>query len=70
MGKVNGIPRDNFVLFREECEWRFNNFDPKRQLSQSNKVLKKTWVSDMGQPLDLFSCGFAHCRTHGLHEIF
>lgn len=37
--KFNGVPRDNFVLFLKECEWRFNNPDPKRQLSQI-----KQWV--------------------------
>ena len=39
--KFNGVPRDNFVLFLKECEWRFNNSDPKRQLSQI-----KQWVRD------------------------
>ena len=44
MRKFNGVPKDNFVLFLKECEWRFNNSDPKRQLSQL-----KQWVrNNMG----------------------
>ena len=39
MRKYNGVPKDNFVLFLKECEWRFNNPDPKCQLSQL-----KQWV--------------------------
>jgi len=30
--KFNGIPREQFGLFLKECEWRFNNPDPKAQL--------------------------------------
>lgn len=41
MRKFNGVPKDNFVLFLKECEWRFNNSDPKRQLSQL-----KQWVRE------------------------
>ena len=41
MRKFNGVPRDNFVLFLKDCEWRFNTSDPKRQLSQI-----KQWVRD------------------------
>lgn len=41
MRKFNGVPKDNFVLFLKECEWRFNNPDPKCQLSQL-----KQWVRD------------------------
>ena len=37
--KFNGIPRDHFHLFLKECEWRFNNSDPKSQLKQL-----KQWV--------------------------
>lgn len=37
--KYNGVPKENFILFLKECEWRFNNSDPKRQLSQL-----KQWV--------------------------
>lgn len=29
MRKYNGIPRSHFPLFLKECEWRFNNSDPK-----------------------------------------
>jgi transposase len=34
MRKFNGIPRQNFGLFLKECEWRFNNLNPKAQLTQ------------------------------------
>ena len=34
MRKFNGIPREHFHLFLKECEWRFNNKDPKLQLSK------------------------------------
>ena len=39
--KFNGVPKENFVYFLKECEWRFNNSDPKRQLSQL-----KQWVRE------------------------
>lgn len=32
--KFNGIPKENFHLFLKECEWRFNNSNPKDQLTQ------------------------------------
>jgi len=34
MRKFNGIPKEYFWLFLKECEWRFNNSDPKMQLTQ------------------------------------
>ena len=34
MRKFNGVPRQNFVLFLKECEWRFNNPNPQTQLIQ------------------------------------
>ena len=34
MRKFNGVPKDSFGLFLKECEWRFNNPHPKRQLTQ------------------------------------
>jgi transposase len=40
MRKFNGIPKDNFPLFLKECEWRFNNPNPKSQLRQLRQ-----WVS-------------------------
>jgi transposase len=39
--KYNGIPKSHFHLYLKECEWRFNNSDPKRQLNQL-----KQWVKD------------------------
>ena len=41
MRKFNGVPKENFGLFLKECEWRFNNPDPKEQLSQL-----KQWVRE------------------------
>ncbi|WP_251357874.1 IS1595 family transposase [Kangiella sp. TOML190] len=42
--RFNGIPRNHFHLYLRECEWRFNNSDPKLQLLQL-----KQWVKeDMG----------------------
>ena len=37
--RFNGVPKENFVLFLKQCEWRFNNPDPKSQLNQL-----KQWV--------------------------
>ena len=39
--KFNGIPREHFHLFLKECEWRFNNSDPKTQLNQLNQWVRK-----------------------------
>ena len=41
MRKFNGVPKENFGLFLKECEWRFNNPHPKRQLTQP-----KQWVAE------------------------
>ena len=38
--KFNGVPKDHFPLFLKECEWRFNNPNPKSQLTQLQQ-----WVS-------------------------
>ena len=40
MRKFNGVPAKHFPLFLKECEWRFNNSDPKDQLKQL-----KQWVN-------------------------
>ncbi len=40
MRKFNGIPAKHFSLFLKECEWRFNNPNPKAQLRQL-----KQWVT-------------------------
>ena len=42
MRKFNGVPKEHFGLFLKECEWRFNNPNPKRQLTQLNQ-----WVHDV-----------------------
>ena len=41
MRKFNGVPKENFGLFLKECEWRFNNSDPKRQLSQLRQWVRE-----------------------------
>ena|SRR3984893_525213 len=33
MRKFNGVPKGSFGLFLKECEWRFNNPNPKVQLA-------------------------------------
>ena len=38
--RFNGIPKEHFPLFLRECEWRFNNPNPKEQLTQL-----KQWVT-------------------------
>ncbi|ORU89698.1 MAG: transposase, partial [Cycloclasticus sp. symbiont of Poecilosclerida sp. M] len=32
---------DHFHRFLKECEWRFNNSDPKSQLKQLNQWVKE-----------------------------
>lgn len=44
MRKFNGIPKEHFHLFLKECEWRFNNSEPKSQLKQLTQWVK----SNMG----------------------
>ncbi len=42
--RFNGVAREHFHLFLKECEWRFDNSDPKSQLKQLTQ-----WVrSEMG----------------------
>ena len=40
MRKFNGVPRHHFTLFLKECEWRFNNPNPKQQLIQLKQWVK------------------------------
>jgi len=40
MRKFNGIDRNHFDLFLKECEWRFNNPNPKEQLKQLKQIIK------------------------------
>lgn len=40
MRKFNGVPKEHFHLFLKECEWRFNNSDPRLQLKQLNQFVK------------------------------
>jgi transposase-like protein len=39
MRKFNGVHKDQFGLYLKECEWRFNNSGPSRQL-----LLLRQWV--------------------------
>ena len=41
MRKFNGVPKEHFPLFLKECEWRFNNPDPKLQLQQLKQWVKQ-----------------------------
>ena len=38
--KFNGIDKNHFYLFLKECEWRFNNPNPKEQLKQLKQLIK------------------------------
>jgi transposase len=40
MRKFNGVPQKNFALFLKECEFRFNNPDPQKQLQLLEKWIK------------------------------
>ncbi len=40
MRRFNGVPRKHFPLFLKECEWRFNNPNPKAQLIQLKQWFK------------------------------
>ena len=40
MRRFNGIPKEHFNLFLKECEWRFNNPDPKLQVSLLKDLVK------------------------------
>ena len=39
--RFNGIPREHFPLFLKECEWRFNNSDPKDQIRQIKQLVRE-----------------------------
>jgi len=39
--KFNGVPKDHFGLFLKECEWRFNNPNPRQQLNQLKQWVKQ-----------------------------
>jgi len=41
MRKFNGIPVKHFELFLKECEWRFNNPNPKTQFKQMKQWVKQ-----------------------------
>jgi transposase-like protein len=50
MRKFNGIPKEHFALYLKECEWRFNNPNPKHQLKQLKQWVKKYKINYLGQP--------------------
>ena len=50
MRQFNGIPAKHFELFLKECEWRFNNSEPKVQLEQLKQWGKKHIYSLPKQP--------------------
>lgn len=39
--KFNGIPKEHFHLFLKECEWRFNNPEPKEQLKLLRQIVRE-----------------------------
>ena len=39
--RFNGIPKEHFPLFLRECQWRFNNPDPKDQLLHLNQWVRQ-----------------------------
>ena len=39
--KFNGVPKEHFPLFLKECEWRFNNPNPRTQLRQLNQWVQQ-----------------------------
>ena len=39
--RFNGIPKEHFGFFLKECEWRFNNPDPKSQLLLLKQLVKE-----------------------------
>ena len=41
MRRFNGIPKEHFHLFLTECQWRFNNPNPKTQLTLLNQWVKQ-----------------------------
>lgn len=41
MRKFNGVPKEHFGLYLKECEWRFNNSNPKTQLQQLKQWAKR-----------------------------
>ena len=41
MRKFNGIPTKHFPLFLKECEWRFNNSNPRSQFKQLKQWVRK-----------------------------
>ena len=39
MRKFNGVPKEHFPLYLKECEWRFNNPEPKQQLYKLKQLV-------------------------------
>lgn len=43
MRKFNGVPKEHFLLFLKECEWRFNYGSPKELLDDLKIILKEKY---------------------------
>lgn len=41
--KFNGVPTDHFHLYLKECEWRFNNPKPDKQLKLLKQLVKESF---------------------------
>ena len=41
--KFNGVPTDHFHLYLKECEWRFNNPKPDKQLRLLKQLVKESF---------------------------
>jgi transposase len=44
MRRFNGIKKENFLYFLKECEWRFNNPNPKDQFDQLYQMVKQNML--------------------------
>jgi transposase len=43
--KFNGVPKESFPLFLQECVWRFNTGNPRKQLEFLRKRLRRKIIS-------------------------
>ncbi len=43
--KFNGVPKESFPLFLQECVWRFNTGNPREQLQSLRKLLRRRMIS-------------------------
>ena len=40
----DGIPKESFWLFLKDCEWRFNNPYPKKQITQIKQWVRESLI--------------------------